>query len=185
MRRCLAFQPPVHPAGMRALLEHSVQSYGPLPSELRPRRVRSRTSSRPSPYPASRISKSSVTTNNISKDQSQLDNMLKSTPAVSVLRELPVCSNTSAAPTLDALKSFSPLVLDTVKKGKDEKKGSSNRPRVASTTRRTALGWSKRSTGKSSDQKENVAVGKENLVGTGTTMTWVDFFFSSRFCLAM
>jgi len=37
---CPAFQPPHHPAGMQALLEHSVQSYGPLPSELRPRHVR-------------------------------------------------------------------------------------------------------------------------------------------------
>ncbi len=40
---------------MQALLKHSVQSYGPLPSELRPRRVRSFTSSRPSPYPSNRI----------------------------------------------------------------------------------------------------------------------------------
>ena len=36
---------------MRALLEHSKENYGPLPSELRPHRVRSRTTSRVSPYP--------------------------------------------------------------------------------------------------------------------------------------
>jgi hypothetical protein len=34
---------------MRALLEHSRQTYGPLSAEYR--RIRSRTSSRPSPYP--------------------------------------------------------------------------------------------------------------------------------------
>ena len=36
----LAFQAPGSPAGMNALLEHSVQSYRPLPSDLRSRRVR-------------------------------------------------------------------------------------------------------------------------------------------------
>ena len=36
---------------MQALLEHSQKNYGPLPSDLRPRRIRSRTSSRASPYP--------------------------------------------------------------------------------------------------------------------------------------
>jgi hypothetical protein len=40
---------------MQALLEHSVQSYRPLPYELHSRRVR--TSSRASPYPQSRVSK--------------------------------------------------------------------------------------------------------------------------------
>jgi len=167
---CPAFQPPNHPAGMRALLEHSVQSYGPLPSELRPRRVRSRTSSRPSPYPASRISKSSVTTNT-SKDHSQVNNTSKSTAAIPVLRDLPVCSNTPVVPMLDVLKPFSPLSMIDTKPMKGEKVSLNSRPRVASTTRRTALGWSKRSSGKSADQKENVAIGKENLVGSGTTMT--------------
>ena len=28
-----AFDPPRHPAGMKALLEHSMQNYRPLPSE--------------------------------------------------------------------------------------------------------------------------------------------------------
>ena len=44
-----AFKPPAHRSGMHALLEHSRQTYGPLPSELR--RIRSRTNSRPTPYP--------------------------------------------------------------------------------------------------------------------------------------
>ena len=53
-----AFQAPGSPAGMQALPEHSVQSYRPLPSELRSRRVR--TSSRPSPCPQSRVSKMTI-----------------------------------------------------------------------------------------------------------------------------
>lgn len=95
-----SFPTPRHPAEMRALLEHSVQSYGHLPSELRPHRVRSRTSSQPSPYAAIRISKTSVLTNSSNK-QAQVDNPSKSIP---VLCELPVCSNTLAALMLDVLK---------------------------------------------------------------------------------
>ncbi|KAF8197689.1 hypothetical protein K438DRAFT_2118350 [Mycena galopus ATCC 62051] len=34
-----AFQPPKNPEDMQALLQHSVQNYGPLPSELGPRRA--------------------------------------------------------------------------------------------------------------------------------------------------
>jgi hypothetical protein len=33
-----AFQAPEEPSGMQALLAHSVQTYGPLPSNLHPRR---------------------------------------------------------------------------------------------------------------------------------------------------
>jgi serine/arginine repetitive matrix protein 2 len=49
LTRFPAFEPPAHRSGMRALLEHSRETYGPLSAELR--RIRSRTSSRPSPYP--------------------------------------------------------------------------------------------------------------------------------------
>ncbi|KAI0266456.1 hypothetical protein BC834DRAFT_129548 [Gloeopeniophorella convolvens] len=44
-----SFEPPAHRSAMRALLEHSRQTFGPLSAELR--RIRSRTNSRPSPYP--------------------------------------------------------------------------------------------------------------------------------------
>lgn len=86
-------------------------------------------------------------------------------------------SNTlsSSPPTLDnVIKPFSPLVVDMdVQEPKCEKilgVANSGRPRVGSTARRTALGWSKRSIGKSStDHKENL-VGKENS-GNGNLMT--------------
>ena len=106
-------------------------------------------------------------------DQNQVANNVSKSAVTPVLRELPVSSNVSTAPTLDALKPFSPLVImdtDKPKKLTKDDKNVDKRPRVGSTARRTAFGWSKRSTGKSG-QKENASVGKENLVGTGTTPT--------------
>ena len=152
---------------MRALLEHSVQSYGPLPSEFRPRR--SRTFSRPSPYPKKRISKPTLLVDQSNGSQVEI----KESSATPVLRSLPLISNiVSAAPTLQAFKPFSPLVVDTGESKAESKVStlpSQNRPRVGSTARRTALGWSKRSGKSSTGQKENV-VGKEN-VGVGMIMT--------------
>ncbi|KAF8814601.1 hypothetical protein BYT27DRAFT_7249906 [Phlegmacium glaucopus] len=147
------FQAPGSPAGMQALLEHSVQSYHPLPSELRSRRVR--TSSRPSPYPQSRVSKTTI-----SPDQTRPSNVeVQHSIATPVLQQININSN--IMPSLDAIKAFSPLTMDIEPK-RENAYGLAPvaRPRVASTARRTALGWSKRSTGKSStDQKENVGQG--------------------------
>ena len=154
---------------MQALLEHSVQSYHPLPSELRSRRVR--TSSRPSPYPQSRVSKITI-----SPDQTRPSKVeeLEKTFATPVLQEVKVNTNakSSTAPSLEAIKPFSPMFLDVEPK-RENAYGLAPmaRPRVPSNARRTALGWSKRSSGKSStDQKENV-------VGQGAVMTFVLFFF--------
>ena len=147
---------------MQALLDHSVQSYRPLPSDLRSRRVR--TSSRPSPYPPSRVSKVTVSPERIRPSKPGVQQGL-GTP---VLKEVNINANVmSTAPSLDALKPFSPLFMDVEPK-KENAYGLAPmaRPRVPSNARRTALGWSKRSTGKSStDQKENV--------GQGTVMTFV------------
>jgi hypothetical protein len=102
---------------MRALLEHSVQSHGHLPSAF------AHVMFDPAPplstfaYPATCISKASVTMNS-SNDQVQVDNTSKST---------------TAAPMLGVLEPFSPLVLDTIKTVKNEKKSSNSRPCVAST----------------------------------------------------
>jgi serine/arginine repetitive matrix protein 2 len=97
----------------------------------------------------------------------------------SVLRPVNVNHNISSSPpTLDIIvKDFSPLVVN-MDMGREQELKCENgvgvattaRPRVGSTARRTALGWSKRSNGKSStDRKEN-AVGKENT-GHGNLMT--------------
>lgn len=60
----VAFQAPEEPSGMQTLLDHSLQTCGPLPSDLRPcHRVRSRTSSRASPYPQTRVSNGNFNSN--------------------------------------------------------------------------------------------------------------------------
>ena len=235
----VAFQAPEEPSGMQALLAHSVQTYGPLPSDLRSaRRVRSRTSSRASPYPQqSRNANSSF---GDSPQQTRLQrassnktmmtatttitppsfvhtdpyanantansaaNTPKSALTTPVLRELGVNPNLTNmakgnAPSIEALKPFSPLVFDGLDSAVKVKANSNNnnnntiRPRVGSTARRTALGWSKRSTGPpgaptgvvnggkkssttSTDQKENSIV----VVGSGSgavMMTCVIFSF--------
>lgn len=52
------FDPPRQPEGMKAMLEHSINTYGPLPAELR--RIRARKDSRPSPYPSTRFIQTSI-----------------------------------------------------------------------------------------------------------------------------
>ncbi|KAF9482957.1 hypothetical protein BDN70DRAFT_892146 [Pholiota conissans] len=193
------FQAPAEPAGMQALLEYSVQNYGPLPSELRPRRMRSRTSSRPSPYPHGRLSKIAASPEQIRTAKSTIspENARKrttttttTTTTVTVTKESKTSTGTvdsqrtpvlqpkllankninvaSAAPALGELKPFSPLVMDVEPKRENAYGLAPHaRPRVGSGARRTALGWSKRSTGtaKSSSDK------KENVVAAGTIMT--------------
>ena len=156
---------------MQALLEHSVQCYRPLPSDLRSRRVR--TSSRPSPYPQSRVSKITI-----SPDQSRPSNVeVQKTLSTPILQEVKVNTNvkSSTAPSLESIKPFSPIFLDIEPKRENAYGlAPAARPRVPSNARRTALGWSKRSTGgkSSTDQKENV-------VGQGAVKTFV--LFSSCF----
>jgi serine/arginine repetitive matrix protein 2 len=153
---------------MQALLEHSVQSYRPLPSDLRSRRVR--TSSRPSPYPQSRVSKITI-----SPDQTRPSNVeeVQKALATPVLQEVKVNTNvkSSTVPSLEAIKPFSPIFLDVEPKRENAYGlAPAARPRVPSNARRSALGWSKRSTGgkSSTDQKENV-------VGQGVVKTFVPF----------
>lgn len=162
---------PGSPAGMQALLEHPVQCYRPLPSDLRSRRVR--TSSRPSPYPQSRVSKITISPNQPRPSNVEEVHGQKAL-ATPVLQEVKVNTNvkSSTAPSLEAIKPFSPIFLDVEPKRENAYGlAPAARPRVPSNARRSALGWSKRSTGRKSltDQKENV-------VGQGAVMTFVSFF---------
>jgi hypothetical protein len=141
----------------------------------------------------------------------------KSALTTPVLREVSINPNLARgnAPSIEAFKPFSPLVLDgvvgsdsavkvKVNHGANANNNANNtntiRPRVGSTARRTALGWSKRSTGPpvaagaggnggvkkssttmSTDQKENpiVVVGSGNGNGSeGVMMTCVLFSFA-------
>lgn len=155
---------------MQQLLEQSQKNYGPLPSELRPYRVRSRTSSRASPYPQPRAMRPTMSPEKPRLSPIRIFTDAPSKPFVvannehSILREVQRNTNVNVPtppPALGEIKPFTPfsLELDTSKKGKN-KMGLPVRPRVTSSTRRAALGWSKRSTGKSSAQdfKENSAI---------------------------
>lgn len=153
---------------MQAMLEHSQKNYGPLPSDLRPHRVRSRTSSRASPYPLRHMRSSASP----EKSRSSPMHVFTDAPSKSfgmslhdqtVLREVQRFTNVDVPtppPALNDIKPFTPFVveLETSKQGKNAI-GLPARPRVTSSTRRAALGWSKR-TGKSSTQdfKENSIV---------------------------
>ncbi|KAF8269417.1 hypothetical protein EI94DRAFT_1725227 [Lactarius quietus] len=145
-----SFEPPAHCSGMRALLEHSRQTYGSLPAELR--RIRSRTSSRPTPYPqpqrAARVSLSSPTV--------RLDLPTIQTSPVSV---------PSIAPTLmpQALqqRSINPnavvaegLPLEVTSKSAKVDSGSFSQSRIGPDLRRNVPGRAKRGFGK--ENKDNI-----------------------------
>ncbi|KIK98105.1 hypothetical protein PAXRUDRAFT_725108 [Paxillus rubicundulus Ve08.2h10] len=184
-----SFDPPHHPSGMQALLEHSLQNYGPLPSELRPRRMRSRVESRPSPYPrtiktsfsmspatehfrAAVASCVATSTNSPAPHQPALSKALQQVTVDSNVA--PTFLNAGEKPTESKAFAISPVKPEVVF-------GLPPRPRVGSTARRVALGWAKRSAGRNGfENKENntslgnVSVGRGNAT-QGTVMTCVSF----------
>ena len=99
------------------------------------------------------------------------------------LKEVKVNTKVSSTvPSLEAIKPFSSIFLDVEPKRENAYSlAPTARPRVPSNARRTALGWSKRSTGgkSSTDQKENV-------VGQGAVKMFVTFIpcFSFYFAVA-
>jgi serine/arginine repetitive matrix protein 2 len=150
LTRFTAFEPPAHRSGMRALLEHSRQTYGPLSAELR--RIRSRTSSRPSPYPQPqrtvKISLSPLTAG------PEICTIVAPKPAPSTspapisapqaLQQRTVNVNTVAA-------EVSSLMPGKIVKGDS---GSLSQSRSGSGTRRSMLGWAKRGIGKENQEKD-------------------------------
>jgi hypothetical protein len=157
-----SFQPPHHPSGMKAMLEHSQQSYGPLPPELRCHRVRSRTYSRPSPYPQRTVKPASP------EKPSQPSRQKAEKPVANMmaqpLQPKPININLDTrAPAIRNFNPISPFAVDFERcKGDKSFNERTIRPRVASSTRRAALGWSKRGAGKSFELKENTSVGTLN-----------------------
>ncbi|KZP22138.1 hypothetical protein FIBSPDRAFT_953223 [Athelia psychrophila] len=154
-----SFVPPKHPAGMQALLQHSIDNYGPLPSELR--RIRSRTTSRPSPYPQSRATKTSSNSDHrrpIAMDQHTLVSVPtpKQTPTAALK---PVSMNPNVVYSQPPVPKHEFLKGSPLPDPELVKNFGLPRPRVPSNARRSALGWSKRSTG------------KENNTSQGSIMT--------------
>jgi len=150
-----SFEPPAHRSGMRALLEHSRQTYGPLSAELR--RIRSRTNSRPSPYPppqrAIKISLSPpvprpkvppfVAPNPVPKPAPAPSAIPAPILATQTLQQRTVNRNTAA----DEISSLMP--------GKVAKGNSSSFPqsRLGPNARRSAPGWVKRGIGKENQER--------------------------------
>ncbi|OJA11619.1 hypothetical protein AZE42_05475 [Rhizopogon vesiculosus] len=180
-----SFDPPHHPSGMKALLEHSMQSYGPLPSELRPRRMRSRVNSRPSPYP--RTIKTSFTS-------APATEQMRAAIVAAVAETVPNAPmRTQGQPKALQLISVNPNIMSPaiennkaaggvhgtmMSPGKPERVfGLPPRPRVGSTARRAALGWAKRSSGRNGlENKENASIGSISLavaanISQGLVMT--------------
>jgi len=159
-----AFDPPRHPAGMKALLEHSMQNYGPLPSELRPRRMRSRVNSRLSPYP--RTIKTSFTSAPATEQvraaivaavtENAPNDTTRPQGQPNALQQIPVNPNV-ISPLMENFKAAETMQGDATSPCKPERVfGLPPRPRVGSTARRAALGWARRSTGRNGmENKEN------------------------------
>lgn len=154
---------------MQALLQHSIENYGPLPPDLR--RIRSRTQSRPSPYPQNRSIKTPISsdqTRSSITDTARSFSSLK-TPgqtSVAALQQVSINPNIISpvppSPLPDAAKKLnSPFVpqFDNSELVKTFGLPPAPRPRVPSNARRSALGWSKRSTGKSSNKENNISQG--------------------------
>nr|GAT51801.1 predicted protein [Mycena chlorophos] len=154
-----SFQPPKNHQGMQALLQHSVESYGPLPHEFASshRRVRSRTQSRPSPYPARQAlaqqSPNVTVFSNSPRPSPEELNRAFMSPVQNVEFDANVGGGGGGDPSF----SFSTSMLLSPKQDKNAGKawGLPPRPRVPSAARRSALGWAKRSTKASTDLKEN------------------------------
>jgi serine/arginine repetitive matrix protein 2 len=144
---------------MRALLENSRKTYGPLSAELR--RIRSRTNSRPSPYPqpqrAVKISLAPLTTG--PEVTTSVAPKPASAPAPSApvlapqaLQQRTVNINTTAT-------GVSSLVPGKAAKGDSD---SLSQSRSGLGVRRSVLGWAKRGVG-----KENQAKDSSSAVMTG------------------
>ena len=175
----LAFEPPKTPTSMQALLEHSLKSFHPLPSDLRPRRVR--TTSRPSPYPQSHVNKANLLAEQIYRS-ARVQDVQQPTPG----------SSAAASPERDSVLRpvfYNPNIEATMAKltgkteggihGKSASKHDSStiRARVKSGPRRGALASPKTATaGKENSgtirASKAASTRKENLisVGTGSTM---------------
>lgn len=144
-----AFEPPTHRSGMHALLEHSRQTYGSLPADLR--RIRSRTSSRPTPYPQpQRAVKISLSPSKVRPDIPTTQTSAVSAPSAApvlmpqALQQRPVNPN--------AVVAEEPHLVP----GKNAKtdSGLSSQSRMDLETRRNTPGRTKRGVGKKN--KENI-----------------------------
>jgi serine/arginine repetitive matrix protein 2 len=155
---------------MKAMLEHSQTNYVELPSHLMARRIRSRTSSRASPYARAAFA-AGISPNSMSSHsrESSIASITEVLPSIAVRANVlqPILVQSNIPSNISSTIGASPA--KSTKSGKRSFKGNENmpdkqaknatiRPRVNSSARRSALGWVKRPS-KSSDQKENTSAG--------------------------
>ncbi len=139
---------------MRALLEHSRKTYGPLSAELR--RIRSRTNSRPSPYPqpqrAVKISLSPLTMG----PETATSVPPKPTPAPAPLASPAAILASQALKQRTVNINTTATGVSSLVPGKTAKNDSDSlsQSRPGSGVRRSVLGWAKRGVGKENQDKE-------------------------------
>ncbi|KAI6020976.1 hypothetical protein BKA83DRAFT_4293512 [Pisolithus microcarpus] len=166
-----SFDPPRHRSGMQALLEHSVQNYHPLPSELGPRRMRSRADSRPSPYPRTIMTSHAPSPAAEQLRAPAVHSIVNPTatdvppdqPKCHALQEVPI--NPNVNPSSEHLEKLPDEKAVTSMEKPECVFGLPSRPRVASNARRAALGWSKRGTGRigGENKENNTSLGNVSL----------------------
>lgn len=174
------------------MLEQSQKTYGPLPYDLHQRRVRSRTSSRASPYPVrSRCASMDqpVYSFSLRKPFASPDSNEKSSSTMRSISINPNISNPNlvspdtSSPSVqvffappDAKPAPSISVHVDAEEPKEKPPPKVLRPRVTSSARRSALGWSKKNAvkgtiGKSSAARTSTGSEKENSIGQGIMLT--------------
>lgn len=173
---------------MKAMLEHSQKTYLPLPFEVRQRRVSLR--SRASPYGRTytiTVSPKAAHAGNTTNTSilHELSTNIASPPSVANLKPNKA-DFASPAPALAAVNPLSPFHFDFLHNPPAASMVASDpvlapRQRVASATRRTALGWSKRK--ESQTPKEVKSSNKENAPPSGVVL--MRYIRLSRFRLVV
>ncbi|KDQ08028.1 hypothetical protein BOTBODRAFT_585669 [Botryobasidium botryosum FD-172 SS1] len=132
-----AFDPPANPVAIKALIEHSQQTYKPLPTELCIRRRHSRALSRSRPY------EQPVVKINIAPSHKRTPSMEQAFDCISPYdqHQLYGPPSTALAQALSPLKASDNIFRSP---GPRELTNNLSRPGVFSSARRNASGWPKR-----------------------------------------
>ena len=155
LTRSPAFEPPAHRSGMRVLLEHSRQTYGPLSAELR--RIRSRTSSRPSPYPQpQRAIKISLSPEAV---RPELRTVAAPKPTQAQVLSAKPAPTSASQPLRDRIIKNTVTTTDVSSLAPEKSVKSDSGPlfqsRFSSNARRSAPGFTKRGIGKENQERDS------------------------------
>jgi serine/arginine repetitive matrix protein 2 len=141
---------------MRALLEHSRQTYEPLSAELR--RIRSRTSSRPSPYPQpQRAIKISLSPSAV---RPEVRTVAAPKPTLAPVLSVKPAPTFASQPLQDRIIKNAVTTTTNVSSSAPEKNAKSDsgplsQSRFSSNARRSAPGFTKRGIGKENQERDS------------------------------